>query len=457
MNSNDSEDKRNPNDNSRSVVPAEAKPLARIERTIDAVNRILADAEMSLGKAATSILIPFRKGNKFGYVDRSGSWIIRPAYDEASCMVNGIGVVGVRNEKEAKIFYGLIDDSGNQITECVYDEYETFRHSRALVGFQLNDKWGFIDTACKQVVEPRFQSVSSSGEGLICVQNEEGAWGYVDCYGKEVISCSFEDAARFCCGRAVVREILDHDAHIIDRTGASVFTIKSLDNYWESYCYGPFSENLLLVECRSTSYPYVPSGILQQALRSSPNRRDAIGTAAPGWYFINTLGKVEIAISANPQKLSAAAPDCVYLQGDYTRVSSFSEGLCAVEKGDRSGYIDRAGIEIIPCEFEYAGAFREELASIMKGDLYGLIDKAGDVVLPPTYSSISHFSEGLAAVGTKEGFGFIDKSGNQVIPCRYHTPPDYLFFQAFEDGLCCVARDEVTFYIDTAGHEYYEP
>ena len=55
----------------------------------------------------------------------------------------------------------------------------------------------------------------------------------------------------------------------------------------------------------------------------------------------------------------------------------------------------------------------------MEQDKLGFIDKAGKQIIPPNYNDAQPFSEGLAAVRLKGEYGYIDRSGKMVIPPQF--------------------------------------
>ncbi len=127
----------------------------------------------------------------------------------------------------------------------------------------------------------------------------------------------------------------------------------------------------------------------------------------------------------------------------------FSEGLARVQQAGLWGYIDRAGRPAIFPRFENARDFHEGLAEIMIGNHWGYIDQGGAEVIAPTFRRTSEFVEGLAAVSPnddpKSGYGFINKEGRFVIPRQYEI------VSVFRHGLCFVELAEEVGYIDHQG------
>jgi hypothetical protein len=99
-------------------------------------------------------------------------------------------------------------------------------------------------------------------------------------------------------------------------------------------------------------------------------------------------------------------------------VAGFSEGLCAVEKDDKAGFIDQTGEIVIPFQFIWVESFSEGLAKVRleKEGKYGFIDKEGDWVIQPMYEVAYQFYAGRAIVAEeKEGtYKAINKSGRTL-------------------------------------------
>lgn len=132
----------------------------------------------------------------------------------------------------------------------------------------------------------------------------------------------------------------------------------------------------------------------------------------------------------------------------------FSEGLAKVSKGDKIGYVDKAGRFVIEAQFEEAEDFKEGLAAVkvlVKVDdtvksKFGFIDKTGKMVIQPQFSEADSFSEGLAVVtiNSMDQTGYIDKTGKVVIA------PQFDDAHPFSDGLAKIVMRGENF-IDKAG------
>ena len=122
--------------------------------------------------------------------------------------------------------------------------------------------------------------------------------------------------------------------------------------------------------------------------------------------------------------------------GTYDRIHSFYDGMAVVQKGKKYGYIDKFGIEVIECEYDYAGNFSEGLAYVHYGRKKMFIDRKGEVAFLlddcfDLYGLSGGFCEGLCKVGQNFGdenscdeddiikTGFVDRFGDLVIDCQF--------------------------------------
>lgn len=141
-------------------------------------------------------------------------------------------------------------------------------------------------------------------------------------------------------------------------------------------------------------------------------------------------------------------------------LSTFTEGLTAVQKNKLWGFINKNGEVVIPIEYENVSAFNDGLASVRKSGAYtwGYIDKEGNWAIPAEYSLAWKFSEGLARVEIKGKPHVIDRTGK----VQFTLPEDFSWAEPFSEGLTKVEirnkadRSKKIGYINRSG-EYAIP
>lgn len=251
---------------------------------------------------------------------------------------------------------------------------------------------GWIDRNGKTIIDLKFGNDPTAGasiedfhEGLARVMIDK-KWGYIDRTGKLAIEPQFEFAERFSHGLAPVKKGGKYG--YINARGE--FKIGAqFDAAW------PFAEGLAM---------------FQQVRRDQNNKRL--------FGFVDVRGVTVI----EPQEFDDV--------GYY-----FSDGRFRFRKGEKHGFIDRAGKIVIEPKFETAMNFVDGVApAAEKRGQMGLIDKKGDWVVKPEHLVVGTLSEGLIPFLPKGGklWGYMDKTGKVLIE------PQFSFAGAFSEGLAAV-------------------
>lgn len=136
----------------------------------------------------------------------------------------------------------------------------------------------------------------------------------------------------------------------------------------------------------------------------------------------------------------------VVIKGRYNHAWNFSEGLAAVYRNGKIGFINMQGEEVIPCQFpttEYAinrfgYAFHGDHATITNSkNECGLINKHGELVVDTIYDCIwSPVECGVRIFQDEDKFGVMDTDGTITLPLQYdfiYCSGNQLF--AIKDGV----------------------
>ena len=326
--------------------------------------------------------------------------------------------------------WGFIDKTGKWVILPQFDYVEDF--SEGLAAVEVGKKIGYVDTTGKMVISPQFKKrdVMSFHEGLAVVEIEEDngytKCGYIDYKGNVVIPLQFFKAWDFAEGLALVK-ISDQDGsyRFIDKKGNSVIQIQP-QYKWISL----FSEGKAALNIESERGYIDKTGrviIPPQFIQAGPFKE---GLACVSNYQVGGCGYID-----------STGKWIIPEQFDFA--NDFSEGLAAVifrewidvERGniEKSGFIDKTGKLVIPLIFDYAEDFHEGLAAVHVDDKWGYIDKSGRVVIRPSFDRACDFSEGLAAVKVNGKWGYVDQTGKMVITPRFDG--EEWSFNAFHNGL----------------------
>ena len=133
------------------------------------------------------------------------------------------------------------------------------------------------------------------------------------------------------------------------------------------------------------------------------------------------------------------------LKGEWDGAKDFSEGLAAVQDGDKWGFIDTEGNLVIETKYDGAFSFSEGLAAVRQGGRWGYIDKTGKAVIPFLYQSAQSFSDGMAVYQQGLYYGYIDRNGNKI------TDAVYTEASPFREGVACVRNDSAYGFLNKEG------
>ncbi len=383
-----------------------------------------------------SALIPFRKGDKWGYSTRDKKLVIPLTFDDARQFSEGLAafeingrwgfidttgrqVVPPKYESVFPFFKGLsrvylkprcqlIDKAGTEIIPSLYDS--NCEVSEGLIEVWQNYAHGFIDTTGKVVVQLTYESAFGFSEGLAQVKLN-GKWGFVNKSGKLIAEPTFDKARQFREGRAVVG--INNKYGFINTSGAAITDLRydGVDDFLEGF---------------------------------------AVVRMEKRFGYVDRSGAETI----HPQ---------------YEDAAPFINGLARVKRRGKFGYIDKKGHEVIPMRYDYAGAdsssyilrsyltdgrlagergvFSEGLIRIQENGRWGFVDTNGKVIIKPRYNFVGHFSEGFALIEVDSKWGFINKEGKKIVDLKYERA------EPFQQGLALVKYMGRWGFIDGTGKE----
>ena len=146
----------------------------------------------------------------WGYVDRSGEFVIDPQYAEAYDFADN-GYALVENMDRT---YEYIDEKGNAVSKKYYDASSFGTDNIALVCEEKEGKSGYINEKFEYVIEPQYDLAGTFEDSeLAWVSRSKGdgfEWGFINKKGELVIDYQFSGVAYgFKNGYCVVAKLVD--------------------------------------------------------------------------------------------------------------------------------------------------------------------------------------------------------------------------------------------------------
>lgn len=309
--------------------------------------------------------------SKYGYIDKSGHFVIPPQFDH--CYEYSEGVASVKVDGKS----GFIDKQGDFVIPLQFETASWF--SEGLAAVSIGGKYGYINRTGTVVIPPTFKSADSFSDGLALVGTEatDGSIHehYIDTSGKKTLTLP-DDRMLYGFSEGLARHWVwnekedTFDEGYIDTTGAEVIPTHFADT-------SDFSEGYAYVKTKDGKRGFIDKRgqmVLESELRFSPP------------YFFEGL----IGVKIDHKYGYADKTGSVVIEPRFDRVERFSEGLAPVAVDAKYGYFDESGQWVHDQSFKKGGLFVDAK--------YGYIDKLGEWVIEPRFKEAGLFSEGLASV-----------------------------------------------------------
>jgi serine/threonine protein kinase len=136
------------------------------------------------------------KDDKYGLIDQSGKQLTPLKYDATGMFKEGKATIKMDGK------YGYIDLKGKEVTDLIYDFADDYEQGIALVNF-FGEYW-FIDEMGQDMFKLDYEMIGGFKEGLANFR-KEGVWGFLDRRGNEVIPAEYGLAYPFHEGLALVQ------------------------------------------------------------------------------------------------------------------------------------------------------------------------------------------------------------------------------------------------------------
>jgi hypothetical protein len=318
-------------------------------------------------------LFPIKSGDKWGYIDKAGKYIINSQFDDAFNFSDGLALI---ESGEGK--FGFIGEDGKYVINPVYKSANKFSEGLACVVME-NGKPQFISKEGKILFTVDKADVCYGFQEGMALIKVKGKYGFIDKTGKIIVNPIYDDANYYSEGLASVAKIDEKTKELkwgfIDKSGSVKINFQFVADK-EKYLCQPdyFKEGLAFV--------------------SSDGKK---------WGCISTDGKYQV----NPQ----------FEGSDFSRFG-FKNGLSLVSQGGSYGYIDKNGKYVINPQFKDANSFSSNgLAAVQHSDgKWGFINKEGKYEINPQFDDVaSCFLSGIAFVKSSDKYGIIDTKGLYVI------------------------------------------
>ncbi len=378
--------------------------------------------------------------NRYGYMDKTGAWILKPVYLKAEDFdesggawvrmtdgkfhyINKMGKdFGAVDDKDYKGFgkdgysiienndypFALVDKTGNMVKKLAdCDAIYTFSDGIAGYRCKSNSKYGFIDYTGKKIGACSYDGFSGFVDGIARVEMKvdgKTKYGYINTKGETVLAAEYDDLRIFRDGWGIMKK--DDSYFFVDKNGKTQEPPRKYDNLWE------FRSGYAV-------------GILNGADKS-------LNT----YYYINTSLKEEFNIKAYQgyqfwENVAVVNMDSVYSlmnkKGEVFKrlvgvdqMKFCSDGTLAVREDGKWGYIDDRGNKVIETKYDSCDVFKNGFGRFKMNGKWGLVDKSGKEIVKAEYENVYSGDNGVF-IFYDGGWGIMDKTGKITVQPKLYS------------------------------------
>lgn len=347
------------------------------------------------GELATLLMIqiPTRLNDNWGFIDTSGSWMIKAIFESCEPFKEGMSLVSIDDR------FGFVNTRGEVIIETIYEDADSFNNGVAII-FN-GEKYGVINRFGEIKIPLEYEDIGDFING-VAYASKNGKYGFINEDGYVIIPFIYDKAFSFNDRMALVKR-------------GGKFGIIDLENNWII----PF--NFDWIE------PYFQDSLIKVRV---DNKLGLINSKVDTILAIeyDQIGKIDqsLILVVKDGKVAYVNPHgdliipMIYEADPFIMDwGEFKDGRARIRIKNKMGMIDSTGKRIVPAIFDMIGDFESELFPIKKRGKWGYSDRDIKLKIAYKYDDAFPFHGGLARVRKKKNWGLIDPTGNEVVPLQY--------------------------------------
>ncbi len=346
-----------------------------------------------------------KKGSKWGVIDYTNKFLLKPEYDHIAV---GKGNYYAITQGNSTYFYDFnLKKLSEEAFEKIYTEDTIYA-----IRVKKAGKFSYYNPAARSYMAAGpFDAAQSYEKGYAMVANG-GKTGLLDVNGKLILPMEYDGIVydQF-QNKVVFRTVKNGKEGIADAQG-KVLVPNDYDQINPALPgYLKVKKNGKYAILRTSGVPV--TDFVYDFLSSSFDFPDA-----PEWpAMVSQKGKFGLIDEKGEEVFSARLKEIGYIGNglyagrdgkslllintagkptalSYEEIHSFGDGMAAVKKGGKWGYITPAAEEKIKPQYEEAALFHHKLAAVKTKGKWGVINRMGKTVLPAEYEEYKEDNQG---------------------------------------------------------------
>lgn len=338
-----------------------------------------------------------------------------------------------------------------------------------------NRYWGYVNIFDQWQILPIF-TTAEPFRGRTAVVLRGMKYGAVNCEGKLIVPCEYQEMKDFVGGKSWVKKeglwglVNDEGKVLLQPIYKEVKEVsKYADQVWvllndtwgvydfdlEQFVYQPQFHDVQVLDGKTS--------LVKTANQSGIIRLDTMQFIYPmELEKVVKLAPYRLAVKKNNKWGMLTYHGRMLIEPIYDTLFFKYKNLIQVQSKGYEGLANYKGEIVTPVKFDSIAAFHEGGARVCENGLCGFISVRGKLVLPIDFTYADQFSKGLCIVKRKRGFGLINSKNEWVVLDTFdviNPSHDYSYFVAQAQGCSYYINDkgeietEKTFYfIDLDGN-----
>jgi len=340
------------------------------------------------------ILIPAKMNDKWGFIDTSGTWIIRPVYDSCEPFSEGMSLVSEDNK------LGFINSRGMLTILPEYEDAESFTNGFAIV--YNGEKYGAINRFGDHIVKMEYDDIGVFVDGY-AYASKNGRYGYIDENGFVIIPFIYDQAFNMENKKALVKQY-------------EKFGIIDSKNEWivpfEYEWIEPHFKDSLIKVKKGGKFGLINSKL--DTILAIDN--DFIGRIDQDLILVIKENKVGYINQKGEWKIPLIYESDPFVL-DW---GEFDKALARIRIKGKMGLIDTSGTRVVPAIFDEIGYYDGILYPVKKNGKWGFADENIKLAISYRYEQAYPFEGDLARVRKNNKWGMIDRSAKVIVPLEYN-------------------------------------
>ena len=337
--------------------------------------------------------------------------------------------------------YGLIDFSGNKITDAIYDSIEGFNYREGILLVKKSDKYGIINIKGASIIKPKYDEIlcdeyyttdskyDKSGY-IVGTKTDKGMrYGYIDgIKRKQILKNEYNDIYR------ITDKIDDNNIYLVafkdGKAGVYQNKKKIINNEYEDILYD--ANNDLLT--------------LQKTSKQGVSKFD--GTTIIPIEYDNIFFAGEYINAQKGDKIDIYNFDGTKENSEYISRKSVADKKYEIvsTSDDKYKIINNENNKVIDDNYQYVQYLFKNYFSVTKDNKYGIIDSDGNTILDFKYNIVQLLenSNVIQVIDDKSNIELLDENLKSIIKIKDANIYTY-------DNYFKVYSDDSVQYFDKSG------